>query len=220
VKQSGAMGGVSGRINIIMADSIAIAIRKTTPTPRAPMSQFSNIEELVSYLDSFAHSINFKRKGADRELGEAIVETIIYGEGPGSGTGIRGRCEKEVTPEGSPWPANPTEYASDKEAKYGWSEVNHRTGQMLSEPSLKGRTRIEPELITMVYGTDSAPSKSYSPTGYLSKSDEKTTDVKKATIAHAAGRGFYGLGQGDPENVAKVGQEYVNEAILEHNAGA
>jgi hypothetical protein len=90
---------------------------------------------------------------------------------------------------------------------------------MLSQVALYGRTRIEPEVVTLVYGEDKAPDASYAPSGYLSNQDQAVTDIQKATWAHAAGRGFFGLGQGDPENVHAVCQEAVGDMIREANGG-
>jgi hypothetical protein len=183
------------------------------------MSDSGNTDQVMGWLDAFIDSIQFTRKGKEKTLGQDIADAIIRGPEHGEQGGIMGRCAREITPDGSPWPPNSAEYAQDKEEKYGWSETNRRTNQMLSEPSLYGKTRIEPEQVTLIYGEDKPPSQSHSPTGYLSPGDAKVTDVQKAQFAHAAGRGFYGIGEGDPENVSKVGQAAVDHWIREAGGG-
>jgi hypothetical protein len=178
----------------------------------------SNIDAVIGYLNDFAHSINMRRPGREGSLGKDLAMTIIRGPDSGATGGIMGRIAQEVTPDGSPWPANDPGYAAEKEKKYGWDETNRRTGQMTSQESLYGRTTIEPEVVTLRYGTGQPPSSSRAPTGYMSKSDRATTDEAKAMHAHSAGRGFYGLGAGDGENVTKVAQENVNELIVATNA--
>lgn len=188
------------------------------------MPDSSNIDEVTSWLDDFARSIRFDRPGAEGSLGADVAWAIIRGPDSGAQGGIMGRCAQEVAPDGTPWPRNSDEpagkgYASKKMKKYGWDETNRRTNQMLSAASLYGKTTIEPEVVTLRYGTDQPPGQSYAPTGHLGDDDAKVTDTQKATWAHQQGRAFYGLGQGDPEAVHAVCQEAVGEMIREANGG-
>jgi hypothetical protein len=193
------------------------------------MSQdFSSIDEVRAYLGQFVDSINFTRKGHDQSLGRDVVMTVILGPNLDGQGGIAGRCAAGVTPDGQEWPPNsdnpwPPEnpvfpgYATWKEQKYGWREVGRRTGQTLSQVSLYGRTTIEPEQVTMIYGTDQPPDQSYSPNKYISESDKETSDVEKGTYLTQQGRSFYGLATSDAENVAAVCQVAINDAITEAN---
>lgn len=188
------------------------------------MADTPNVDEVVAWLDGFAHSITFTRPGRDQSLGRDIAMTIIRGPELNDQAGIMGRCAQGVTPDGAPWPSNSDNpqgkgYASRKLRKYGWDETNRRTSQMLSQVALYGRTAIEPEQVTLVYGEDRPPDISRSPTGYIDDGDKKVTDVEKATFAHQQGRDFYGIGQGDPENVTTVAQDNVNQMIIEANGG-
>lgn len=185
---------------------------------------FSNADEVVVWIGQFADTFNFSRPGPDQSLGRDVAMAVIRGPEVGQLGGIMGRCVDQTTPNGTPWPENSDNpsghgYRSQKMKKYGWDETNRRTGQMLSQQSLYGRTTIESDLITLIYGEDATPSASVSPTGYISEQDKATTDSDKAKWAHEQKREFYGLGEGDPENVSRVCQASLNEMIREANRG-
>lgn len=183
------------------------------------MADSANVDQVMAFLDDFLHSIQFTRPGIEGSMGKDAAMTIIRGPHATMQGGIMGRCAQEVTPEGRPWPHNSAEYAADKERRYGWSETNRRTNQMLSQESLYGRTRIEPEAVTLVYGTGSPPSSSGAPTGYMSKGDAKTPDTIKAALAHSSNRDFYRANDDDAKNVTAVLQETVNQMIRSCNGG-
>ncbi len=149
--------------------------------------------------------------------------TIIRGPDVGGQGGILGRAADGRGPDGVDWPANTPEYAAAKAKRYGWTEPNRRTNQMLSQTSLYGRTRIEPDQVTLVYGTDTTPVGSAAPSGYLSKSDKSITDTEKAKYAHEGQsakrvkRGFYGFTEEDRTNVINVAQNSLNDLIRETN---
>jgi hypothetical protein len=74
--------------------------------------------------------------------------------------------------------------------------------------------------MTMRYGVGDPPATSKAPTGYISASDKRVTDVEKAEIAHHSGRGFYGHNQQDRANVIAVAQENLDQYIRERNQGS
>ena len=129
------------------------------------------------------------------------------------------------------WPENSDNppgkgYASWKKKKYDYTEAipNVRTNQMLSILSLRGNfTTIEPELITMRYGTGEITSRSDSPNGYLDKQDQKKTDIQKAVYAHTGQskhrikRPFYELDDAISDQVLKMAGDLLAEHIREHN---
>lgn len=178
------------------------------------------MDQVVSWLGEFIDGFDFTRKGTDQSLGRDVALTIIRGPDTSSLGGIMGRCADEITPDGAAWPANSDNpsgkgYASRKERIYGWRETNRRTGQLLSQVSLYGKTTIEPRVVTLVYGTDEPPSNSAAPTGYMSDADESVTDTEKAQYAHIKGRGFYGWAAEDKTNVIAVCQENLDGYIKE-----
>lgn len=179
----------------------------------------SNSDEVMGWLGGFIDSIVMTRKGVEKSLGLDIAEVIVHGSAETPGSGILGRCENEVAPDGSPWSKNSKETLDRKERVYGWAETNRQTGQLLSEVSLLGRTTVEPSVVTLVYGTDEPPGVSAAPTGELSDKDKSVTDVQKATWAHEQGRGFYGIGPGDAENASRIGQAVIDEMIRQANGG-
>jgi hypothetical protein len=182
-----------------------------------------NIDEVCRWLQEFAESFDFTRPGKDQSVGRDLALTIVHGPDVGGQGGILGRCAAGVGADGTPWPPNAPEVSARKQEDYGWDEPNRRTGQMLSQQSLYGRTRIEPDQVTLVYGTGQPPSGSAAPSGYSSKADRETPDVLKASLAHSGQgrkgirRPFYEATREDAENVSAVAQENLNEYIRETN---
>jgi hypothetical protein len=182
------------------------------------MATNSNADQFFGGLDRWLAGFDFNRKGKDQSLGRDVAMTLIRGPDVGSMGGMMGRIADEVTPDGTPWPENKSEeYKEEKARLYGWDETNRRTGQMTSQEALYGRTTIEPELVTLRYGNDTPPSVGKSPTGHISASDKRVTDVEKAMHAHDQGRGFYGVGAGDKAAVIAVAQENLDDYIRERN---
>jgi hypothetical protein len=187
------------------------------------MPETSNIDEVCRWLSEFAESFDFTRPGEDQSLGRDIALTIIRGPEAGGQDGILGRCTDGTGPDGTAWPANSRTYAAAKQERYGWDEPNRRTGQMLSQQSLYGRTTIEPDQVTLRYGTGQPPSGSAAPSGYSSKADRETPDTLKASLAHSGQsrqriqRPFYEATREDAENVSATAQENLNEYIRETN---
>src|SRR5262249_31679475 len=122
------------------------------------------------------------------------------------------------------WPDNAPGYAQWKAKKYGvFDQPNIRTGQMLSQQSLIGRTQVEADQITMVYGTGMAANRSATGQGFDSRRDD-ATDVEKARFAHEGQsrrkvqRPFYELdetiSQAVKEEIAEALQDYLETATL------
>lgn len=184
----------------------------------------ASVDRVSDFLDQFLDSVNFQRPGVEASWGEDVAWAVIRGPHTGEFGGIMGRCADQVTPDGATWPENSDDppgdgYRSRKARKYGWEDTNFRTGDMLSAQKLYGRTTIEPRKVTLIYGDQTAPTHSVSPTGYISEKDKKITDVEKAAYAHESGRAFYGIGPGDAENVSAVSQEALNMLIRDANGG-
>lgn len=186
------------------------------------MPDTSNINEVVAYLQGIVDDFNFTRPGTDGSLGRDVrnleAERIELRSG-----------QNKTGPDGSPWPANAPTYADWKNRKYGWSEVNKKTGRMLSLTSLKGdKTTIEKDLVTLRYGTEQATTETYSPADNRSEkcktADGKVTDLQKAEYAHTGGkhgkkRPFYGVGEGDAEAITELCQKNLDQFIAAKNAG-
>ena len=132
---------------------------------------------------------------------------------------IEDRNRGDVDPDGKPWPKNNPVYAAYKEKKYSYSEINRRTSQMLSHQSLSAGISVQPDTVTLTYGTGERPSVSKAPSGFLSKSDRRVDDKTKALMAHATGRGFFRPGEGDQEAVVEVCQEALSKHISDFNEG-
>jgi len=179
----------------------------------------SNIHEVAEWLREFIESFDFQRPGRDQSLGRDVAMKIVEG--------IHERVDKHEGPDGEKWPANSSTYKAWKADKYGLEdEPNVRTGEMTSQASLYGRTEINTHDLIMRYGTNTVPSRSYAPTGYLSKQDTEVTDTQKAYFAHTGQsrkrivRSFYGANETDVRNVTELVQENMNEYIGEIFAGA
>lgn len=171
----------------------------------------SNASQVFSDLERWLDGFGFDRPGDAGMLGNDVIDTVIHGLN-GSG-GILERCANKTTPEGGQWKEIDKDYAEDKEKKYGWRDINYRTGQMLNEDSLTGRPEIERLEIRWHYGLDIPPPQSYSPTGYIDDHDKNVRDTEKAGWAHENERRFFGWNVGDKINVVAVMQENLDEYI-------
>jgi hypothetical protein len=208
---------------VTQATPISVAATVRITIPRALMAA-SNITDVCRWLQQFVESFRFDRPGKDQSMGRDVALTIIRGPDVGGQGGILGRCALGTGPDDTPWPPNAPGYSGEKLEDYGWAEPNRRTGQMLSQQSLYGRTTIEPDQVTLRYGTGQAPSGSAAPSGHLSDQDRETPDTLKASLAHSGQskkrvqRPFYAAAQEDAENVSAVCQENLNDYIRETNA--
>lgn len=179
----------------------------------------SNIADVISFLDGFVDSFNFTRPGNDQSLGRDIANKVVER--------IYDRSLDQRAGPGGPWDKNEPKYAKWKDKNYGVAEPNSRTGQMLSHQSLFGRTKIDPEQVTMIYGLDEPPVRATfgTPTEKQFEQDRKVTDVQKAYFAHTGQskhrikRPFYAVDESDGRAVVELCQENLNRLIVETNAG-
>jgi hypothetical protein len=186
----------------------------------------SNIGQVVAWLDGFVDSFDFKRPGVDQSLGRDVMNL--------GAQRIRDRSLQDRTGFGTAWPPNsetpshwaPQGYRKWKEDNYGTDEPNSRTGQMLSLLSMKGRSTVESKQVTMIYGTDTPPTRATfgNPDPKLLARDQKVTDVQKAYFAHTGQskkkivRPFYQLIDDDAEAIVELCQENLNDLIRDTNA--
>lgn len=187
----------------------------------------TNISEITAWLEGFVDSFDFKRPGIDQNLGRDVVELAAQR--------MRDRSLDERTGFGTAWPPNsetphppwqPQGYRQWKLDNYGVDKPNSRTGQMLSQLSMKGRSTVESKQVTMIYGTDTPPTSASfgSPDPKLLARDQKVTDCQKAYFAHTGQskkkivRPFYQLIDDDAEAIVALCQENLNDLIREENA--
>jgi hypothetical protein len=180
------------------------------------MSDTSNIDGLMVHLRDIVDGFNFTRVGTDQSLGRDVANLVVARI-----------AQRGVTDKGGisgPWPENSTKeppkggYKGYKERRYGVDQPNVRTGQMLSQPSLFGRTTVEAYLITMRYGTGEVADRTT--TGVpLAKADTKRTDIEKAYFAHTGQsvhkikRPFYEVDESDGTAVVEFLQQKLDAYI-------
>jgi hypothetical protein len=176
----------------------------------------SNVDAVVASLKRFLDGYNFTRPGKDQSLGRDIVTTIALG--------IQERSVQDKASATDLWPANTAEVATRKAKDYGViDQPNVETGQMLSLPSLKGtETAIEPDRITMKYGTGQVPTRTATNQGKV-KANPKT-DREKAHYAHTGQsskgviRKFYEADDKIAGDVREECRENLNGYIRDVNA--
>jgi hypothetical protein len=89
--------------------------------------------------------------------------------------------------------------------------------------SLFGKTTIEPQLVTLRYGTGEIATRTSAPTGYFPEADQKKTDIEKAFFAHhgqsmhKVRRPFYEINDSDAVAVDELCQYNLNNMIRETN---
>ncbi len=183
------------------------------------MADNSNVDEVEADLIEFVKGFNFTTVGHEGALGREIVKTVA--------AGIQARGVQDQRSAAVDWPENTDNppgkgYASWKAKRYGFPKAipNVRTNQMLSMPSLEGaQTTIEPDLITMRYGTGEVTDRSDSPNRYLGKEDTRKTDLEKANFAHT-GQGPHGtlrpFYEFDDEIAREVIEVVVQKALEEY----
>jgi hypothetical protein len=165
---------------------------------------------LTDWVDHFDFTLSGAMGSLGRDIAMKVVDEI-YQRSMKDRAGVTGI-----------WLANEPKYAKWKLKNYGVDEPNSRTGQMLSQLSLYGRTRIEPKQITMIYGTNTPPVGGTFGTvrPELLVRDQKRTDTQKAYYAHTGQskhkikRPFYDVDQKIGTAVAELATnrliEYVN----------
>lgn len=115
------------------------------------------------------------------------------------------------------WEPNKEPYKSDKARKYNVFDLaGVRTGQMLSQESLRGETTVTATEVEMAYGTGEAPTSSS--TGHIEDADMKVTDRQKAGWFTEGGknqpeRPFYELDQDIADEVFAVVVEAVEKML-------
>jgi phage gpG-like protein len=101
------------------------------------------------------------------------------------------------------------------------SEPKRRTGQLLSNNNLYGRTKIDSREVTHIYGTHAPDAAMFG--GTVTDADKKVADVQNAYFAHTRQskkkivRPFYQLLGEDGQNIAEMCQENLNDLIRETN---
>jgi hypothetical protein len=180
-----------------------------------------NLPAVQRYLEDFSDGFGFDLPGRDQTLGRDIVGLLLRGRAAGSAeatgsvwdVGMLARARRGRSPDGSPWPSGDDAYRAKKRQQYGWDDPNYRTGHMLSEESMRGRTTVEQHEINLVYGTGQHASRSVSPTQHMSAADRKLTDIQKAQLAYET-RDFWGLSDNDEEAVFDECQDAMDNYIL------
>jgi hypothetical protein len=186
----------------------------------------SNIANVVAWLDNWVDSFDFKRPGKDQSLGRDIAMKAV--------DLIQTRSLVDRTGFGTAWPPNsetptkwhPQGYKNWKEEHYGTGEPNSRNGQMLSQQSMYGRTKIDSKLVTMIYSLNKPPDRATfgNPTAKQFAQDQKVTDTFKAYLAHTGQskrnvvRPFYQLIDSDGAEIVELCRENLSEYITETNA--
>jgi hypothetical protein len=187
------------------------------------MSEHSNIGDIMAWLAEFADGFNFTRVGADQSLGRDMANKVVERIIDRSLTdrrGINGEWDDNST---TPSKRYARGYKQYKEEEYRVDQPNVRTGQMLDQLSLYGRTTIDDKLITMKYGLDAVPSRTSTGVA-LKKADLAITDVQKAYFAHTGQshkkikRPFYEVDESDGAAVVELAQENLNGYIMKTNA--
>lgn len=127
----------------------------------------SNLDDLVRLEESLIDEWSLE------EAADAIVGAVV--------DGIRERTiDRKLDASGEPLKANERRYAEAKAKKYGSTQPLVRTGQLLSDESLKGDVEATTKKVTLTYGTGE------------SGKDGDATDRQKAEWNSEA-RPFYAL---------------------------
>lgn len=118
-------------------------------------------------LDEF----NFTRAGHEESIGKDAAGIVAQG--------IIDRSVNDQGGAAGAWLPNDPDYTAEKARKYGVELIGFRTGQMISLPSLLGNVDVEPDTVTIRYGTGQPPREAMS-SSYISKGDQAVTDTQKA----------------------------------------
>jgi hypothetical protein len=175
----------------------------------------SNINDVVGFLSRFVDSFDFERPGIDQNLGRDVAMKVVHR--------IHDRSHEERAGVSGIRLANESKYKAWRDKKYGVSEPNSGTGQMLSQKSLYGRTTIDSRKVTMIYGTGDPPDREVFGRA-VAPAGEKRTDIEKAYIAHTGQsihkikRPIYEVGASDGAAVSELCQQNLNDLIRETNA--
>ena len=176
----------------------------------------SNIAEVMAWLSGFVDSFDFTRVGEDQSLGRDVAMKFVER--------IHDRAHEIKGGAFEEWKENAPAYAAWKQERYNVADTpTVRTGQMLSQKSLFGRTTIAAREITMKYGVGTPPDRTS--TGVeLADADTKRTDLEKAYYVHTGQskheikRPFYEVNEMDGRHVSDLCQQNLNDLIRETNA--
>lgn len=149
----------------------------------ATESYKSNEDSLEADLRALIDSWDFTAPGEQQSLGRDVVGEIA------AGIHDRTVAEKKDA-HGEPLKPNEKRYAARKAREFQSFQPLVRSGQLLSLDSLVGRVDVTPDKITMNYGTNSAPSRVFGPSGNLRQNEP--TDRQKAEW-NSEERPFYAL---------------------------
>ena len=162
----------------------------------------SNADDIADWLDELASTFDFNRPGVDGSLGRDCAGTAAQG--------MIDRTVAEVkSADGGNLKPNERKYAVRKLKKYDANQPLVRSGQLLSLTSMRGETAIEPDKVTMQYGTNQPPAGSLN--GYLPDADRKVTDRQKAGWVSDE-RPFYAL----DETIGDTITAMIDEALADH----
>lgn len=172
-----------------------------------------NMPDVIAWLTDFLDSFNFNLPGVDRNLGRDLAHVFAGQIEARAATESRGADPWR-------WDRNEPGYEARKTAAYGWPDdkPNYRTGQMLSQASVFGRTRVvDDKVVELVYGTDKPPKGTYSPEDNRTPSevqaDEAVTDVEKAEYASWK-RPFFEVDDVVEEAVIDAADQALDQYIL------
>jgi len=135
-----------------------------------------NIADVLAWLNIWVDAFKFGRIGKDQSRDYDIANEVVQP--------IQERSLTEKHGVVGEWDPNAPNYVDYKEKRFQVANApNQRTGQMLSQKLLHGRTRIKPKLVTMVYGINVPSGRAI--TGVPpAKADTKVTDIEKANFTH------------------------------------
>ncbi len=180
----------------------------------------SNIKDVVNWLEHFVAGFNFTLPGTDQNMGRDLAKVV-------AGRISERAVQKSRGADPGQWRENSDNppgkgYKSRKRKAYGWAESdgkpNVRTGQMVSEESCMGDTRVGEQLVEMHYGEDRPPTKNHSPvdrrTPSQIRADEKVTDRQKAGYAVEMDRPFFEVDDDIEEAVIEEARLHLNNYIL------
>ena len=110
----------------------------------------SNIDQVTAWLDAFVDPSNFTRPGTDQSLGRDVAWKVVEQ--------IEDRAQKDKRGTGDDWDPNAPDMPRGKRSGTASSIARTRErARCSSTESLYGRTTIEPEQVTMIYGLNEPP---------------------------------------------------------------
>lgn len=173
----------------------------------------SNVDEVAATFADLFDSFGFtSESNGGQNLGDecAGIVALSIATDAADGKGA----------EGQTFPENSEPYKSRKSRKYGWTEPGYRTGQTLSLASLKGTPEITANEVNMEYGLNEPPSRSVSPSGYLSTADKAVTDREKAEYITEKFGPIFAMNDDRSQQVADAVSEAFGKAATAHFGGS